>query len=84
MSSIFDFFFRLPSKVTSGHIYALMITVGSISALTFPVLHIANLVFGQSELSVFIAQVAASAFGLVLSIAVIGWLVSEIRLNFRN
>jgi hypothetical protein len=84
MSLVFDFFLRLPSKVTSGHIYALMITVASISALTFPVLHIANLVFGQSELSVWIALVAASAFGFVLSIALVGWLVSEIRLNFKS
>jgi hypothetical protein len=84
MSSLFGFVGRLTSQVTSGHFYALMITICSISALTFPVLHVTNLAFGQSELSVLIARIAGSAFGFLFIIGVIGWLISEIRRNFRN
>jgi hypothetical protein len=80
MNLFFGFFGRLPSQMRTGHIYSLMIAIGSVSAFTFPVLQIANSVFGQSELSVTIAQVAASAFGHVFIIALVGWLASEIRL----
>lgn len=77
-------FCRSKKDVTAGRLYAVGVTVASISAFTLPAVHVTNLAYGQSDLSMWIARAAAGGFAIILGISLIGWLISEIRRSWNN